>query len=187
MQGFAPLPHVATEIASIQQRLGGTVLANEGFNAAAVRGALSEVPYSVVHIASHGQFSANPEESFLLTYDGRLNMDALQQSMAMTNLRTRPVELLALSACQTAAGDDRAALGLAGVAVKAGARSALATLWFVNDEASAQLVAAVYEALAGGKVSKAQALRQAQLRLLRERRYGHPAYWSPYLLIGNWL
>jgi CHAT domain-containing protein len=54
--------------------------------------------------------------------------------------RDDPLELLTLSACETAAGDDRAALGLAGIAIKAGARSALATLWNINDEASVDLV-----------------------------------------------
>ena len=97
------------------------------------------------------------------------------------------MELLTLSACQTAAGDDRAALGLAGVAVKAGARSALATLWLINDQAAARLVTAFYRQLQDAGVSKAQALRQAQLQLLADRRYQHPGYWAPFLLIGNWL
>jgi CHAT domain-containing protein len=98
------------------------------------------------------------------------------------------VELLVLSACQTAAGDDRAALGLAGVAVKAGARSALATLWFVNDQSTSALITQVYNQLRQTPpVSKAQALQAAQIKLLSDRRYRHPCYWSPYLIIGNWL
>jgi CHAT domain-containing protein len=97
------------------------------------------------------------------------------------------VELLFLSACQTAAGDERAALGLAGVAVKAGARSALATLWHINDEASSLLVTEFYRLLARPGMSKAQALRLAQLAMLNDLRYRHPGYWSPFLLIGNWL
>ena len=92
-----------------------------------------------------------------------------------------------MSACQTAAGDDRAALGLAGVAVKAGAKSALATLWFIDDEAAADLVEAFYRQLRDPGVSKAVALQRAQLSLLEDRRYRHPAYWAPYLLINNWL
>ena len=97
------------------------------------------------------------------------------------------MELLVLSACQTAAGDDRAALGLAGVAVKAGARSALATLWFVNDQSTSTLIAEVYNQLRHTSVSKAKALQAAQVKLLSDRRYRHPCYWSPYLIIGNWL
>ena len=102
--------------------------------------------------------------------------------------RGRPVELLTLSACQTAAGDDRAALGLAGMAVKAGARSALATLWFVHDQSTALLMGGFYETLRrDARVSKAQALQRAQVKLLHDPRYEHPGFWSPYLMIGNWL
>ena len=88
---------------------------------------------------------------------------------------------------QTAAGDDRAALGLAGVAVKSGARSAIATLWFVNDRASSVLVSEFYRNLQDRQLSKAQALQRAQLAVQRMPQYRHPAYWSAYLLIGNWL
>jgi CHAT domain-containing protein len=91
-----------------------------------------------VHLATHGEFSRKGGESYVLTYDGRLDMDDLQQFMSMTTFREQPIELLTLSACQTAAGDDRAALGLAGIAVKAGARSALATLWFINATPSSR-------------------------------------------------
>ena len=99
----------------------------------------------------------------------------------------QPVELLTLSACQTAAGDDRSALGLAGVAIKAGARSALGTLWFVNDEASSQLITDFYRHLLEPGQTKASALQLAQRSLITDPRYRHPGYWSPFLLIGNWL
>jgi CHAT domain-containing protein len=103
-------------------------------------------------------------------------------------LRDQPVELLTLSACETAAGDDRAALGLAGVAIKAGARSALATLWFVNDQASTSLVSSFYSHLKKEpNTSKAMALRAAQMELIGQPPYAHPCYWAPYLIIGNWL
>jgi len=96
--------------------------------------------------------------------------------------------MLVLSVCQIAAGDDRAALGLAGVAVKAGARSALATLWFVNDQSTSVLVKEVYNQLRQNPgLSKAKALQAAQVKLINDRRYRHPCYWSPYLIIGNWL
>jgi CHAT domain-containing protein len=98
----------------------------------------------------------------------------------------RPLELLALTACQTAAGDERAALGLAGVALRAGARSALATLWSVNDEAALQLVSRFYRELGAG-ATRAQALQRAQIELLRGRAFDHPGYWSAFLLISSWL
>jgi CHAT domain-containing protein len=102
-------------------------------------------------------------------------------------VRGQPLELLSLSACQTAAGDDRAALGLAGIAIKAGARSALATLWFVNDEASSALVVEFYRQLKNPSMSKAMALRQAQLKVLENPEYQHPIFWAPFLLLNNWL
>ena len=99
----------------------------------------------------------------------------------------RPLELLTLSACQTAAGDDRAALGLAGIAIKAGARSALATLWYINDQSSSDLVTEFYRQLQDPSISRATALQRAQLQLLNVPGYEHPGYWAPFLLINNWL
>ena len=101
--------------------------------------------------------------------------------------RDDPLELLTLSACDTAAGDDRAALGLAGMAIKAGARSALATLWNINDEASVDLVLDFYREIKDSSVSRAAALQHAQLKLLDNPRYEHPGFWSAFLMINNWL
>jgi CHAT domain-containing protein len=188
VQGFPPLPAVDQELKAISGLYEGEVLENEAFSIANVEAELeSGRPYDIVHVASHGQFESDVNDSFLLTSDSRLTMDKLEGYMGVTAYRDRPVELLTLSACQTAVGDDRAALGLAGVAIKAGARSAVATLWSVNDRASSELVAEFYRQLRDPALSKADALRQAQLALLQDSRYGHPLYWSPFLLIGNWL
>ena len=187
VQGFAPLPYVAQELQTVQKLYGGTVLENRDFTIPAMEKDLGENPYRIVHIASHGQFDSDVNKTFLLTYDGKLGMNKLEQILGLSRFRTSAVELLTLSACQTAAGDDRAALGLAGVAIKAGARSALATLWTVNDPASAELVADFYRALQDASNSKAKSLQQAQLGLLKDVRYRHPSYWSAFLLIGNWL
>ncbi len=107
--------------------------------------------------------------------------------ISRVRFRDEPIELLTLSACETASGNDRAVLGLAGAALKAGARSALATLWAINDQAAAELVSAFYRELTASKASRAQALRQAQLTILKDQRYGHPYYWSPFLLLNTWL
>ena len=114
-------------------------------------------------------------------------MDALEETVGLRRYLGEPVELLMLSACETAVGDDRAALGLAGVALKAGARSAVASLWSISDDATAVLVGEFYKQLKDPSISKAQALRRAQIQVLSDRRYRHPFYWSPHLLIGNWL
>jgi CHAT domain-containing protein len=187
VQQFPPLPHVASEMKSIGELMRARVLADRDFVTRSFEQALRDVPYSVVHIASHGQFDSDPKKSFLLTFDGKLDMDGLERVMKLSRFREEPVELLTLSACRTAAGDDRAALGLAGIAIKAGARSALATLWYINDEASSVLVTEFYRGLSKPAYSKARALQEAQQSLLRDGRYRHPGYWSPFLLIGNWL
>lgn len=186
VQGFSGLPNVENELASIQKMHVATVLKNDQYVTQNVQRSLDANQYSVVHIASHGQFQSDPEKSFLLTHDGKMNMNQLEGLIAPHRYSQTPIDLLTLSACQTATGDDRAALGLAGVAIKAGARSALASLWYVNDQSSTALVSQFYEHLGEDGVSKAQALQQAQISLIRDKRYTHPGYWAAFLLIGNW-
>ena len=187
VQGFAALPGVKTEVTNIAALLPGTELLDQAFQSARFRSDLALNPYTIVHVASHGEFGPNAQSTFLLTHDGKINLNELEGILGGTNYRDQPVQLLVLSACETAAGDDRSAMGLAGIAVKAGARSALATLWSVSDVASTQLVSDFYRELGQGGASKAEALRQAQLALLADRRYRHPYYWGPFLMIGNWL
>ena len=114
-------------------------------------------------------------------------MDQLPKLIGMFQFRKTSLDLLTLNACETAIGDERAALGLAGVAVKAGARSALASLWMIDDAATSELVREFYTQLQNPLMSKAAALRQAQLKILSEPRQAHPSYWAPFLLINNWL
>ncbi len=188
VQGFAPLNYVPGELHSIDPSNRSETLLDEGFTLAKLNRKLTDEQYSIVHIASHGQFDRDVRKTFVLTYDSKLTLNDLEALIRPSQYRGRPVDLLVLSACQTAAGDDRAALGLAGVAVKAGARSALATLWFVNDQSTSALITEVYNQLRQTPpVSKARALQAAQIKLLGDRRYRHPCYWSPYLIIGNWL
>jgi CHAT domain-containing protein len=187
VQGFPPLPDVSGEVDKLDQLYDGAVLEDSSFTLSNVEQELGDRPYSIVHMASHGKFESDVRDTFLLTYDGKLSMDRLEGYMASTTYRERPVELLTLSACQTAVGDDKAALGLGGVAVKAGARSALATLWYINDQASSLLITDFYANLKNSDVSKARALQEAQLDLLDDPRFNHPSYWAPFLLIGNWL
>lgn len=187
VQGFPPLPYVAEEVASIEQLYTSDQLMNNAFQAPRLEQELRDGRYGALHIATHGMFSTDVNDSFLLTFDGKLTMQTLDQLVGLFRFRQEPLELLTLSACQTGVGDDRAALGLAGVALKAGARSALATLWFINDEASATLISEFYRQLRNPSLSKAVALQRAQMKLLGDRVYEHPAYWSPFLLLNNWL
>ncbi len=189
VDGFAPLVNVPAEIAEISRLFGRKdALLNQDFRHDAVGEKITGGPFTIVHIASHGHFDEDVRKSFVLTFDKRLTLDDLERYIRPAQLRDKALELLTLSACQTAAGDDRAALGLAGVAVKAGARSAFATLWFVNDGASTEIVSDFYGELKNHpEQTKAHALQVAQKKLLVQARYAHPCYWAPYLLIGNWL
>ncbi len=188
VQGFAPLDFVTGELRSIDPSASSETLLDEDFTLAELKRKLNDEQFSIVHIASHGQFDRDVHKTFVLTYDNKLTLNDLENLIRPGQYRGQPVELLVLSACQTAAGDDRAALGLAGVAIKAGARSALASLWFVNDQSTSALISEVYHQLRQSPpISKAQALQAAQIKLLNDRRYRHPCYWSPYLIIGNWL
>ncbi len=141
-----------------------------------------------MHIASHAQFAGDVDKTFILTYEDKLSVDRLAQLIGRLRFREEPLELLTLSAGETAVGDERAASGLAGIAIKAGARSALATLWSVEDEASSILITEFYRQLREPSVSRAVALQRAQLKLLQGAfRYRHPWLWAPFLLINNWL
>ncbi len=187
VQGFPALPNVAMELENIGARFSSKIYKDEDFQTAAVEDEISVGEYSIVHIATHGQFDSDHARSFLLTYDDKLTMEQLHETIAARRYQEEPVELLVLSACQTAAGDDRAALGLAGVALQAGARSAIATLWFVSDESTTRMVSEFYQYLEETDLTKAEALQRAQLSLLHDQRYRHPSYWAPFLLVGNWL
>jgi CHAT domain-containing protein len=187
VDGFAALPNVTDELETIQSLIGGEILEDERFEIDRVRLEFETERPSVVHLATHAEFNGKSADSFLLTWDGRLTMDDLADVVRSRRFSDRPLELLVLSACQTAVGDDRSALGLAGVAVRAGARSALGSLWSIADESTYRLVTGFYRELVSGAPSRAEALRRAQLELIADERFAHPFFWSPFLLISNWL
>jgi CHAT domain-containing protein len=187
VQGFPSLPSVSDELLAIQRLYPTKTLKDQEFLVENVERELGSMPFSVVHIASHGEFDRDVNQTFLLAFDEKLTMNRLERLIAPSRYRKQPIEMLTLSACQTAAGDDRAALGLAGVAIKAGARSAVASLWYINDESTATLMADFYSVVRERGVTKANALRRAQLALLGDNRFKHPYFWAPFLLIGNWL
>lgn len=187
-QGFSALPDVALELQQITAEVPSKLILNQDLTNANLEQQLSQVPFNIVHLATHGQFSSDADKTFILTWDDRLNVKQLNGLLETRDQsETTPLELLVLSACQTATGDKRAALGLAGVAVRSGARSTVASLWSVNDEAAANLMVKFYQELAKPGATKAEALRQAQLALLQEPKFRTPYYWSPFVLIGNWL
>lgn len=187
VQGFEPLPNVEREVDSVHDLLGGDKIINQSFSRDALTRKIREKHFGIVHIASHAEFNATAAGGFLLAHDGRLSFDALADAVETADYRDHPLELVILSACETADGNDRAALGLSGVAVKAGARSALGTLWSVSDQTTADFMIRFYETLQSPGTSRAEAVRAAQVHLLEIPSYRHPYYWSPFLLINSWL
>jgi CHAT domain-containing protein len=187
VQGFPALEGVRKELAEIRDLYGGELLLDDDFQLTRLEEEFRERRPGVVHLATHATFTGDPHTSFVLTHDGKLTMDGLSELVGAGRFSEEPLELLVLSACSTAAGDDRAALGLSGVAVRAGARSAMGSLWNVSDEASSELVVGFYRALDRPGVSKAQALQHAQRQLLASHGFEHPFYWAPFLVINNWL
>jgi CHAT domain-containing protein len=181
------LPGVAQEINSLQQLIPNSLLMNQSFTVDAFKNQAVEEPYSVVHIASHGVFGKTSETSFIMAYDNVINIDDLEQLLKSDKFAKQPIELLTLSACQTAEGDDRAPLGLSGIALKAKVRSALGSLWPVSDEAASLLMSEFYKSLSKPGISKSEALRQAQITLLKQKSLENPFYWAPFIMAGNWL
>jgi CHAT domain-containing protein len=187
-ENLPPLPHVEAELQLIRSEVSSEELLNQSFTSTAIQSEIKLSSFPIVHIATHGNFSSQADETYILAWDRRIKVKELDDVLQTGQLtRREPLELLVLSACETAQGDNRAALGLAGIAVRAGARSTLATLWQVSDQSTALLIGQFYKELVDGKVSKAEALRRAQLSILKDNSYQVPYYWAPFVLVGNWL
>ncbi|MGL5081852.1 MAG: CHAT domain-containing protein [Microcoleaceae cyanobacterium] len=187
-QGFPPLPAVEEELEQIRRQVGRTkTLLNETFTELQVNSAIAQNPYTIIHLATHGEFSSNAENTFVLTWDERINIEELRRLLSADSKQINPIELIILSACQTASGDNRAGLGLAGMAVRAGARSTIASLWSVDDQSTALLMSNFYQELNKVGTTKSEALRYAQQQLLQEKEFSHPYFWSAFVLVGNWL
>ena len=194
MGEFAALPAVKAEMSSIVKTAGAGVLPgevhlDEAFTAVRLKD-VSQRSFQLLHVASHFRFSPGTEvNSFLLLGDG--------QQLTLGDIRTQNyrfdnVDLLTLSACDTGLGGGRDAQGreiegFGVIAQQQGAKAVLASLWPVADQSTATLMAEMYRRRQEQKLTKTEALRQAQLSLLSQSRYAHPFYWAPFILMGNWL
>jgi CHAT domain-containing protein len=171
-EGYAPLPYVGAELNGITGQNGiltGKVMLDKQFDEGSLRDGLDQ-GYPIIHIASHFQFTpGSMDDSFLLLGDG----SRMTLAQIKTKLNFNSVELLTLSACETALGDDSVAHhgveveGLGAIAQQAGAKAVLATLWPVADGSTALLMRALYQAHKNDHVDKADALQEAQVALLR--------------------
>jgi CHAT domain-containing protein len=180
------LPGVTEELGIIQDtNMAVTLLQDDAFTRQALTTELQATDFNIVHLATHGQFGNDRQNTYILSADGRLNIDTLGQIFKSRRQADTRLEMLILSACKTATGDSREVLGIAGAMVQSGARSAIATLWSVDDNASVLFTQTLYAELAKPDVSRAEALRRAQVSLL-DRYPGRPRFWAPYVLVGSW-
>lgn len=200
-EGFNSLRYVPQELHAIirdatafpnkgeQGVLQGRLFLDEDFTFETFRRYLGRFP--IVHTATHFKFIPGTTDeslqSFLLLGNGsKLTLAQIRDSATIFH----GVELLTLSACDTAFGgrdaDGRELEGFGALAQEKGAKATVATLWRVNDESTRDLMVKFYELYQNPKLTKAEALRRAQLSLLEGKRFAHPYYWSPFVLIGNW-
>lgn len=204
-----PLPAVPIELGAIAGKIWkGKYFLNNAFTLENLKAQRRETPFGIIHLATHANFQpGQPSESYIQLWNSKLRLDQIRQ----LGWHNPPVELLVLSACRTALGDEEAELGFAGLAVQAGVKSALASLWYVSDEGTLGLMTEFYQELKISSI-KAEALRQAQLAMLRGEvriesgklrsggeeiilppelaRVGnlqltHPYYWAAFTMIGS--
>jgi CHAT domain-containing protein len=203
------LPGVELELSTITPTLwSGTKVLNQGFTIENLKSQRQQGKYQIVHLATHSQFNAgSPEQSFIQFFDRKLTL----QDIRRLDLNNPPVDLLVLSSCETAVGNEQAEFGFAGLAMQAGVKSAIASLWSIDDTGTVALMGAFYQNLKNTS-SKVKSLRQAQVDMLQgkvqlnsgklrgsnldlnlptvlaknpPKNLTHPYYWSGFTLIGN--
>jgi filamentous hemagglutinin family protein len=203
------LPSVPIELSVITGQLWkGKSFLNQAFTFSNLQSARSSQPFGIIHLATHAEYQpTDPSNSFIQLWDSKLRLEQLRQ----IGLNRPSVELLVLSACRTAIGDENAELGFAGLAAQAGAKSVLGSLWYVSDEGTLALMIQFYEQLKQAPI-KAEALRLSQLAMIRgevrlqgrqlitstgsfplpsqlallgDRDFTHPYYWSAFTMIGS--
>jgi CHAT domain-containing protein/Tfp pilus assembly protein PilF len=192
-RNFSSLPSVPVELEAIREQLpGSTVLLDEAFTLDRFSQALEENRYPILHLATHGQFSTVPEETFVITGPNQagvaeeITFGQLETLIRQSSPGNEYLDLISLTACETATGDDRATLGLAGVAIRSGARTAIASLWKLDDTTAASLTRSFYSNLRDTSLSKAKAVQNAQIASIQADPNGHPGRWAPLILVGNW-
>lgn len=193
-----PLPFVPLELANIQKLWATQTFLNQDFTEENFKKARNNIPYGIIHLATHGEFlPGNINNSYIQFFDQQLQLDQIRD----LELNNPPVELLVLSACRTALGDNNAELGFAGFATQAGVKTALGSLWYVSDEGTLALMTNFYQQLKTAPI-KAEALRQAQIAMIKGNfitpemlndprlnlsniNLSHPYYWSGFTMVGN--
>ncbi|MBE9212456.1 CHAT domain-containing protein [Plectonema cf. radiosum LEGE 06105] len=196
---FPQIYAVENEIKAVQKLFPNhTQLIDENFIPQNFQQKLQQTTYPIIHIASHAQFGIIPQDTFIVTgKNKKITINQLENSLQNLKNPSDSVEILALTACQTALGDDRATLGLAGVALQVGVKSAIASLWNVQDDSTARLVEEFYKNYSEREMTIAQALQKAQIKMINTKKlppseridikHDNPVYWGAMIVIGNWL
>ncbi len=205
------LPAVAVELSAITKNVSTTTrLLDDRFTLSNLKQRRQDQPFGIIHLATHGEFLPGKlSDSYIQFWDTRLRLDQLR----LLKWYDPPVEMVVLSACRMAVGDETTELGFAGVAAQAGAKSVVASLWYVSDEGTAGLMAEFYRWLRLAPI-RAEALRQAQIAMLRGKvrlqagklvwsggqsplpdtlvnlgvvnePLSHPYYWASFTMIGS--
>jgi CHAT domain-containing protein len=213
---LSPLPSVKVEVPTLTDSIWtGEPYLDESVTFANLEQLTQQKQYGIIHLATHAEFnSGSLDKSFVQLWDRRLNLADLRGIAKQAQWSDTPtIELLVLSACQTALGNDDAELGFTGLALQTGVKSALGSLWYVSDDGTLALMSEFYKNLNTAPI-KSAALRNAQVAMIQgdtmiengqlkladgtivtlpEELFGatstdfrHPYYWSSFTLIGNW-
>ncbi|MCG9893566.1 MAG: CHAT domain-containing protein [Thermosynechococcaceae cyanobacterium MS004] len=214
--GQTPLPSVAVEVPTLTSKIwGGTGYLDQQSTIAQFQALTQQERFGIIHLATHALFNPGKvEQSYIQFWNERLTLPQLREISLNQKWTSAPnIELLVLSACQSALGNDQAELGFTGLAVQSGVKTAVGSLWSVSDEGTLGLMSEFYRGLKTAPV-RAAALRQAQLGLLQGQvkvvdgqlqlkdgtlvplpaaaaqqknvSFTHPYYWSAFTMIGNW-
>ncbi|NEQ83240.1 MAG: CHAT domain-containing protein, partial [Moorea sp. SIO2I5] len=185
-QGYPPLPFVEVEVEKISSIIPSSVLLNQSFTSRALEKALNSSYFPVVHLASHGEFSSEDEKTFILAWDKKITAKEFDELLGSKEQeKFDPIELLVLSSCEGAQG-NRTPFGLAGFPLRSRVGSIISPLWASNDKVTAVVMVRFYKEFTQRNVTKAEAVRRAQLSILKDPNYEHPYWWAPFVLIGDW-
>ncbi|WP_226889536.1 CHAT domain-containing protein [Nostoc sp. MG11] len=210
-QGQVPLPAVPIELSTLVSKLWqGKLLLDKQATLDNLKVMRHHQPFGIIHMATHADFSTGTlSNSYIQLWEDKLRLNQIRQ----LRLNEPQVEMLVLSACRTALGNREAEIGFAGLAVLAGVKTSIASLWAVSDAGTAALMTKFYESLRTSPI-RAEALRQAQvamakgevyvkngqvqgLRTVRslllpaesinetEQLLSHPYYWAAFTMVGN--
>lgn len=212
---FPPLSGVKAEMQGISKVIPySKIFLNQNFTSPNLKQKLQKHKPNILHLATHARFSYDLQQTFLVTgekkdtaknnpdninlnpkqktpkYNKTITLKELYRIIKTTqSYESKVLELLTLTGCQTAIGSQRNALEIAALSLQAGVKSTVASLWNIDDEATARLIVDFYKNLRQG-MTKAEALQAAQKTWLAQNstgRYSHPGYWAPFILVGNWL